>query len=72
MNDFYEGTCPIPTVFETEKECLVIYDHEGNVLTQKTIKLGFDLSPDGICRAGNAPGKRKYGKAATMQSKSKR
>ncbi len=43
-NDYEEGHCPIPTFYAIEEEPVVIYDAEGNPLTQPKVKLGFDLS----------------------------
>lgn len=47
ITSFYnEGDCPIPTIYETYKFQVVIYDSEGNILTQKNVPLGFDLTSE--------------------------
>ena len=44
--DFPEGECPNVTVYESDEppSPTVIYDHEGNPLVKKRIRLGFDLT----------------------------
>lgn len=43
-NYYDEGSCPIPQVYETIKEEIIIYNHEGEPLTQLKIPMGFDLT----------------------------
>jgi len=43
---FEDGSCPVPQVYESEYELIIIYDADGQPMEAPKPKLGFDLTTD--------------------------